>query len=41
MAWTWRFSLHEKDLELDEYFFIWPHPMNPSEALFVVDDAAE
>ena len=34
-------SLQEEDLELGEDFFIWPHPTNSSEALFVVDDAAE
>ena len=34
-------SLDEEDLKLDEDFFIWPHPTNSSEALFVVDDAAE
>ena len=34
-------SLREEDLEVGEDFFIWPHPMNSSEALFVVDDVAE
>ena len=34
-------SLLEEDLELSEDFFIWLHPTNLSEALFMVDDAAE
>ena len=34
-------SLHEEDLELGKDFIIWPHPTNPSEALFVVDDATK
>ena len=33
-------SLYE-ELELGDDFFIWPHPMNSGEALFVVDDVAE
>lgn len=34
-------SLHEEDLELGEDFFIWPHPTNPSDAPFVVDDVTK
>lgn len=34
-------SLLEEDLELSEDFFIWLHPTNLGEALFVVDDVAE
>lgn len=34
-------SFREDDLELGKDFFMWPHPTYSSEALFVVDDAAE
>ena len=33
--------LHEEDLELGEDLFVWPHPTNSSEALFMVDDVAK
>ena len=32
---------HEEEPNLGEDFLMWPHPMNSSEALFVVDDAAK
>lgn len=32
---------HEEEPNLGELFFMWPHPTNSGEALFVVDDAAE
>ena len=32
---------HGEELELGGDFFMWPHPLDSCEALFVVDDVAE
>ena len=33
--------VYHKELELGGDFFMWPHPTNSGEVMFVVDDAVE